>query len=219
MNNPIPTGFGPLDDLLGGGILPSIITDIYGAAGTGKTQLALQTAAGCIGSGGRAVFLDTTGKFRPERLAGMLGGDSKLDSLWVVRATSSFEQHGALDAISSKDADLVIVDSASDLYSFEYGREGQLQLKNTLFMEHMHALSSLAVKLCIPVIVTNMIREFDQIEKENLQPAMRQLAHARIRLSKQNEKYRGTLMLPGRTSQFEYELGPSGLCVPDKTKI
>ena len=38
----IKTGVENLDNLLGGGLKNSTITDIFGSSGTGKTQLALQ---------------------------------------------------------------------------------------------------------------------------------------------------------------------------------
>lgn len=216
----IPTGFAKLDSLLGGGVRPSAITDIYGAAGTGKTQLVMQIAANCIVSGGSVFFIDTTGKFRPERTLEILQGidpEALLDSLYVLRVTSTSEQSAALSTLYSQRPDLVIIDSASDLYSFEYGREAQSPMKNSLFMEYMHSLSNVALSLNIPVVITNMIREFDSIERENMQPAIRQFTHARIRLSKVESHYMGTLTLPRKTIEFTYDLGTAGLCEPSQT--
>lgn len=194
---------------------PCAITDIYGAAGTGKTQLAKQIAACCMALGGRVLFVDTTGKFRPERILEMLrgaGSATTLDSLYVLRATSSSEQAAALCSPEIHKADLVIVDSASDLYSFEYGREAQLQIKNSLFMEYMHALSAVALNLRIPVVITNMIREFDGVTRENMQPAIRQFTHARIGLSKEGSRSTGSVILPGSRADFDFEMSPTGLC-------
>ncbi len=213
----ISTGHEKLDSLLGGGVRPSAITDIYGAAGTGKTQLVKRIAANSVVSGKRVFFVDTTGKFRPERVLEMVRDQNRpdsLDSLYVMRATSSSEQSDALRALESKEPDLVVVDSASDLYSFEYGREAQSALKNSLFMQYMHELSSIALRLGIPVIITNVIREFDGVVRENLQPAIRQFTHARIGLSKVGTGFVGRVMLPGKTAEFAYVLGPAGLCEP-----
>ncbi len=69
----ISTGLEKLDELLGGGIKNGIITDIFGASSTGKTQLVLQIAANSLSQGGTILYQDTTGSFRPERLLDMLG--------------------------------------------------------------------------------------------------------------------------------------------------
>jgi len=47
----ILTGIKKLDKFLGGGIKNGIITDIFGANGTGKTQLAIQISVNCLEQG------------------------------------------------------------------------------------------------------------------------------------------------------------------------
>lgn len=217
----ISTGFETLDSLLGGGIRNSTITDIFGAAGSGKTQLAKQIAASCLISGGSVFFVDTTGKFRPNRVLEMIreahGDAQSLERFDVLRATNSTEQSDALNMPACKAADLIIIDSASDLYSFEYGGESQFLKKNFVFMEYMHTLARLALRHSVPIVMTNMIREFDGVEKENLQSAIRQFTHVRIRLSKNDTRYSGSVMLPGKTVEFSYTLSPAGLAEPTQT--
>lgn len=211
-----PTGFARLDAILGGGLGAGAITDVYGPAGSGKTQLAKQAAAACLARGGSAVLVDTTGKFRPSRLLAMLGAlgapRAALARLGVIRATSVSEQAAAVGAIASAGADLAIVDSVSDLFSLEYGREAQVPEKNGLFMAHMRDLASLALRRPMPVLVTNMVREFDGVERENLQAAIRQFAHARVRLSGAGPGRTGTVALPGAVARFAYRIGEAGLC-------
>jgi len=67
----ISTGLQKLDEILSGGIPSSVITDIYGASGTGKTQLLLQICINAAKKGENVLFLDTTGGFRPERILEM----------------------------------------------------------------------------------------------------------------------------------------------------
>lgn len=70
----ITTGSQELDKLLGGGIETGSLTEIYGEARTGKTQLCLTMAVTCqlpINKGGaeaKCMFIDTEGTFRSERL-------------------------------------------------------------------------------------------------------------------------------------------------------
>ena len=64
----LSTGLQKLDEFLSGGIPPGVIVDIFGGAGTGKTQLLLQLLMNSIKNGGHILYLDTTGEFRPERI-------------------------------------------------------------------------------------------------------------------------------------------------------
>ena len=51
-----------------GGIPPGVLVDVFGANGTGKTQLLLQLCINCVRDGNRVLYVDTTGAFRPERI-------------------------------------------------------------------------------------------------------------------------------------------------------
>ena len=71
----ITTGSKNLDNLLGGrGIESKAITEVFGAFGSGKTQIALSLAVNVQlpkengGANGKAVYIDTEGTFRPERV-------------------------------------------------------------------------------------------------------------------------------------------------------
>lgn len=69
-----------VDDLLGGGVETQSITEVYGAFGTGKSQITHQLAVNVQlppefgGLGGSAIFIDTEDTFRPERIAQMVRG-------------------------------------------------------------------------------------------------------------------------------------------------
>ncbi|NWT54269.1 RA51C protein, partial [Erythrocercus mccallii] len=66
-----------LDNILGGGVQLTKITEICGAPGVGKTQLCMQLAVDvqipeCFGGvAGEAVFIDTEGSFMVDRVADM----------------------------------------------------------------------------------------------------------------------------------------------------
>lgn len=70
----ITTGSRQVDQLLGGGIEAGSITEVYGAARSGKSQLCFTLAVTCQlpfasgGAEGKCLFIDTEGTFRPERL-------------------------------------------------------------------------------------------------------------------------------------------------------
>jgi DNA repair protein RAD51 len=73
----LSTGSKDLDKLLGGGIETGAITELFGEFRTGKTQLChmlcvmAQQAADMGGGEGKAIFIDTEGTFRPERISAM----------------------------------------------------------------------------------------------------------------------------------------------------
>ena len=48
----------PLDHLLDGGIESQAITEIFGEAGTGKTNFCLQASRECAQSGRKVAFID-----------------------------------------------------------------------------------------------------------------------------------------------------------------
>ena len=68
------TGSKNLDTLLGGGVETGSITEIFGEFRTGKTQICHTLCVTCQlpikdgGGAGMAMYIDTEGTFRPERL-------------------------------------------------------------------------------------------------------------------------------------------------------
>jgi len=100
----ISTGSKNLNELLGGkGIETRAMTEAYGSFGSGKTQLGLTLAVNVQlpveqgGGGGKAVFIDTEGTFRPDRIkqiAEAIGAnpDKVLKNILVARAFNSDHQ-------------------------------------------------------------------------------------------------------------------------------
>ena len=185
----ISTGHKKLDQLLDGGVKNGIITDIFGAYGTGKTQLAMQICINSLQKGGHIFFQDTTGEFRPERMLEIIKNhnfDPKLlDNVKVGRITNTSEQLQYLSKITeSENFSLVIIDNVTDLFSFEYSKVTQELEKRNLFMKYMHDLSLIAIQKKIPIVVTNMIRKIDEIEKEHLETSISIFTHMKIKLTK-----------------------------------
>ena len=96
----IPTGLRQLDKFLSGGIPPSVVVDIYGGNATGKTLLMLQLAVNSIKNGGKVLYVDTTGGFRPERVMAIQKASGinfdVLGKITVSRVTNTFEQINSL---------------------------------------------------------------------------------------------------------------------------
>lgn len=114
---------------------------MFGEFRTGKTQLCHQLCVTCQlpvdrgGGEGKALYIDTEGTFRPQRLQAIaerygLDGDSVLDNVAFARAYNSEHQMQLLVQASAMMAEsrfaLVIVDSATALFRTDYSGRGEL---------------------------------------------------------------------------------------------
>ncbi|RLN55812.1 hypothetical protein BBJ28_00014858 [Nothophytophthora sp. Chile5] len=136
----LSTGSNAVDELLKG-IETGSITELFGEFRTGKTQLCHQLCVTCQlpvdrgGGEGKALFIDTEGTFRPQRLQAIaerygLDGDSVLDNVAFARAYNSEHQMQLLVQASAMMAEsryaLVVVDSATALFRTDYSGRGEL---------------------------------------------------------------------------------------------
>lgn len=150
----ISTGSKAMDALLGGGVRTGMVTDVYGESGSGKSQLCFTLCANCVRDGGRAMFVDTAGTFRPERIAEISGSRDALDRIAFVRALSTHDQENAVKRIAEIDPRLVIVDTVTSLFSAEYSGPA----RHLAVMKHLHGLALAAINTGCAVVVTNMVR-------------------------------------------------------------
>jgi RecA/RadA recombinase len=143
-----------MDALLGGGVRTGMATDIYGESGSGKSQLCFTLCANCVRDGGRAMFVDTAGTFRPERIVEISGSPGALDKITFVRALHTLDQAGAVEKILGVDPRLLVVDTLTSLFSAEYSGPA----RHLAVMKHMHELAIVAINAGCAVVVTNMVR-------------------------------------------------------------
>ena len=211
----IKTGLKELDQFLGGGIKEGLVTNISGQSATGKTQLAFQICLNALHSGKDVLFQDTTGEFRPERLVEMMQlqkiNPSLLDKIKVSRITNTAQQIQCFSKIPLKSYSLIIVDSVTDLFSFEYSKKEQSLEKHISFMKYMQNLSSIAIDGKIPIIITNMVRTINKHEKENLEESISMYTHTKIKLSKNSNGYLCQVISPFVNKKFQYTITSSGL--------
>jgi len=211
----IKTGLKELDQFLGGGIKEGLVTNISGQSATGKTQLAFQICLNALHSGKDILFQDTTGEFRPERLVEMMQlqkiNPSLLDKIKVSRITNTAQQIQCFSKIPLKRYSLIIVDSVTDLFSFEYSKKDQSLEKYISIMKYMHNLSSIAIDGKIPIIVTNIVRTVNTHEKENLEESISMYLHTKIKLSKNNYGYSCQAISPFANKQLQYTITSKGL--------
>jgi len=168
----LSTGSKALDGLLGGGVESQAILELVGEFGTGKTQICHtlcatvqlpQNEGGLLGS---AVYIDSEGTFRPERLSQIaeahgLKTEEALRNVIVARAFNSDHQilitEKLDEIIPEKNVKLVIVDSVISHFRAEYlGRESLAERQQRL-NNHLHRLLRMAEIYNIPVVVTNQV--------------------------------------------------------------
>jgi len=211
----ISTGLEKLDEFLGGGIPAGVIVDIFGENGTGKTLLLLQLSISSIKNGGNVLYFDTTGGFRPERILEIQNqsnlGSGILEKITVSRITNTSEQIKSIKNIQKNDFSLIIIDNITDLFSYEYKTDESIFKKNTLFTRYMHQLSNFAITNKIPIIVTNMIRNIDGKEVENMKSAIDPFTHIKIHLSKNSSKFQGEVYWALNKVYFSYKINKFGI--------
>ena len=216
----IPTGLQKLNKFLVGGIPQGIIVDIFGGSGTGKTQLLLQLSINSIKNGGRVLYFDTTGGFRPERILEIQKrSETDLDFLQqitVSRLTNTSEQIKSIQKLENNNFSLIVIDNITDLFSYEYTKNESIFEKNLLFMKYMHELSKFAITKKIPIIFTNMIRTIEGKEIENMKSAIDPFTHIKIHLFKNSSKFKGKIYWALDKKSFSYNIGVLGLSDTDE---
>ena len=152
----------PIDKLLGGGLESGCITNFYGPAATGKTNIAKIAAVRCIDTGKKVVYVDTEGGFSLERISQMTNGSSRkyTDKMILLEPKSWPEQSEAirkLEAICRKESvGLVIVDSVVSLWRVTIDDKNHTEVNKELATQ-LSLLSKVAREHNIPVLITNQV--------------------------------------------------------------
>jgi len=211
----ISTGLQKLDKFLSGGIPDNVVVDIFGGGATGKTLLLLQLMINSIKNGGNVLYLDTSGGFRPERIL-EIQKESKIDidlleKITVSRITNTSEQIQSIKNIKENNFSLIVIDNITDLFSYEYQNDESIFEKNSLFMKYMRELSKFAITKKIPIIISNMIRNMDGKEIENMASAIDPFTHIKIHLFKNSSKFNGEIYWALKKEIFSYTITKTGL--------
>jgi len=170
----ITTGSKNLDNLLGGkGIETKAMTEVYGAFGSGKSQLGFtlavrtQLPVDMGGANGKSVFVDTEGTFRPERIRQIAAGiglnpENVLKNIFVARAFNSDHQILLLDKVSEmikngEPIKLIVIDSLTAHFRAEFAGRGMLADRQQKLNKYLHNLMKLAESNNVAIYVTNQV--------------------------------------------------------------
>ncbi len=172
----LTTGSKDLDKLLGGGIETRAITEFFGEYSTGKTQIAHQLCVNVQlpyeegGLEGNALYFDTEGKFRPERIIQMarakfLDINRALSKIIYRRFTTSKKQMLVVkklefikETIKEKNIKLIVVDSIIHKFRSEYAGKKKLVDRQQKIKSFVNALMNLAEgNKELAVVITNQV--------------------------------------------------------------
>ncbi|KAG6431061.1 hypothetical protein SASPL_109136 [Salvia splendens] len=171
----ITTGSQALDELLGGGIETSAITEAFGEFRSGKTQLAhtlcvsTQLPTNMKGGNGKVAYIDTEGTLncsRPDRIipiAERFGMDAGavLDNIIYARAYTYEHQYNLLLGLAAKMAEepfrLLIVDSVIALFRVDFTGRGELADRQQKLAQMLSRLIKIAEEFNVAVYMTNQV--------------------------------------------------------------
>jgi len=168
----LTTGSTAFDAMLGGGVESQSITEFYGKFAAGKTQITHQLSVNVQlpkdqgGLEGNALYIDTEGTFRPERIVQMakakeLDPDEVLENIKVGKAYNSDHQmllaEKAEKMVDDENVKLIIVDSLMGHFRSEYVGRGTLADRQQKLNRHLSVLGKIADQHNLPVIITNQV--------------------------------------------------------------
>mmetsp|Transcript_30183 Transcript_30183/g.54789 ORF Transcript_30183/g.54789 Transcript_30183/m.54789 type:complete len:373 (-) Transcript_30183:48-1166(-) len=168
----ITTGSSKLDALLNGGVETGQITEIFGEFRCGKTQLCHTLCVACqlpIERGGgesKALYIDTEGTFRPERLVSIaarygLNEEDVLENVTYARAYNAEHQDKLLVEAASVFCEsryaVLIVDSATGLFRTDYSGRGELADRQQALNKFLRKLQRIADEHGVAVVITNQV--------------------------------------------------------------
>ncbi len=220
----LDTGSSSFNSLLGGGLATCAITDLYGAAATGKTQFAFQNALYCSlkesqSRKPRVVFVDCAGSFRPERIAEMAearqlsSAGEILDRITSVYVRSVTEQREINELILNSDmftqCKLLIVDDITANFAVEYpadadGQEEVFVSRYYHLATYVRKLAYIALSRNMAVLLTNSVRsrlserdqKIDQTEVETMGEIISEFALFRLSFSKRDRLREAKIVQP-----------------------
>lgn len=160
----IPAGCDPLDEMLGGGFECGIVSQLYGASGTGKTNICIQLAVECVKSGKKVIFIDTEG-FSSERFKQIAGEDAKkiAGDIIIYEPTNFEQQYSAItdiEKLMNEKIGLIILDSAALFYRLGLTQDDSNEENMTIRRELVNQigiLHGIARKHGAAVVITNQV--------------------------------------------------------------
>ncbi len=175
----ISAGNYDLNKWLFGGYETDIISVVYGASGTGKTNFCLLAAVSQAKKGNKVIFIDSEGGFSTERIKQLTleSYETVLKNIFLLKPTNFSEQKKAFEKLLEylkNEVSLIVVDGMTILYRLDFatarekdnGQDNkEIQKINSELARQMQMLAEIARKREIPVIVTNQVYNWEDSQK------------------------------------------------------
>ena len=205
------TGSAPLDSLLDGGYRAGRVYMVYGKSNSGKSQLAMQAALCVSRSGGRCLFVDSEGTFRPERIQGMAAARGWLEShvlknIVYLRCDSAAVQTEVVRRMQRRtetaDCRLVVVDTLTRNFTLELpGKENMPDRQGALNV-HLSEMARDAMLNSRAYVLTNRVTfDRDDADVGVGGKTVSQLVHESLHLERS-----GSLVKATETERMEAKL-------------
>lgn len=168
----LSTGSSAVDELIGGGYVPKLLTEIHAQNGVGKTQMCITASVIATlpkdqgGLDADVVYVDTEGTFKAHRAAEIAksrGLDVKacLSRIHVVLAHNTSEQIVLIDEIkkivAEKHVGLIVIDSVIGHFRAEYISRSCLAERQQLLNHYLSDLHHIAETYNLCVLLTNQM--------------------------------------------------------------
>jgi RecA/RadA recombinase len=203
-----------------------MLTDVYGESGSGKTQLCFSAAVNCVKKGGRVLFVDTAGTFRPERILEIGGTSDILEQIKYFRALGTRDQVDVAHQIADLDPQLVVIDSVTGLFSSEYSGPA----RHLAVMRHLRDLAVTAINSRCAILITNMVRNVPAVvekgagnvkltivpgqQREYLGSSVSIYSHFKLKfeiVDPKRSRFRAKLIQPPKQNAAEFSISRLGI--------
>ncbi len=197
-----------LDGLLEGGYRGGRVVELHGRSNTGKTQLAMQAVLCAAHRAKKALFIDTEGTFRPERIIGMAearGWNSVgiLERIVYLRTDSFVEQMEAVANMNAREAtaacSLVVVDTLTRNFTIGLpGRSNLAERQGTLDV-YLSETARDAYLSGRAYLLTNRVTYGPSHDVAIGGRTVEQMVHASILLEREGGSVRATRLSTGQS--------------------
>jgi len=208
------SGSDSIDRLLGGGFRAGRLTQVFGRGGSGKTQLAIQAALLAAKGGGKALFIDCEGSFRPERMdeiAQARGWEGKglLEKVVYVRVDTSSEQMEMVRAMQSRPATstcgLVVIDTFTRNFSLELPGRSNLPSRQGSLDVHLSEMARDSYLNDRAYLLTNRVTFGPTQDVAIGGRTVEQLVHDSLRMEREGSEVKATLLSTGESAMAKQE--------------
>ncbi|MGB8102144.1 MAG: hypothetical protein WCE96_10750 [Nitrososphaeraceae archaeon] len=153
----ISTGSKSIDNLIGGGVMTGLITDIFGDTKFARNAIAFSTSINFarLSNDSLVVFIDSQGSFRPEIVMNqLLSARDSIEILKRIRTLRIFSSRFLRTAIENSmllRPRLIVIDNFVLLFSGEHSPIA----KHLSLMYHLRELARIAINTDVAILITN----------------------------------------------------------------